>query len=119
MGNSTNAYQQQGTFVFIPVTTPRDIELEIITLPAKKAEGLYSCPYRVLKGAQHILSKPLADIFNSSIETRIYPSKPKIAKIIPIYKSDDETDPNNYHPISVLSSFNKIFEKIIYKRLHS
>ena len=84
MDNFTNAYHQQGSFVFIPVT-PRDIELEIITLPAKKAEGLYSCPYRVLKGAQHILSKPLTDIFNSSIETGIYPNKLKIAKIIPIF----------------------------------
>ena len=116
--NSTNAYQQQGSFVFIPVT-PRDIELEITTLPTKKADGLYSCPYRILKCAQHILSKPLADIYNCSIETGIYPNKLKIAKIIPIYKSGDETDPNNYRPISLLSSFNKIFEKIMYKRLHN
>ena len=101
-------YQQQGSFVFIPVT-PRDIELEIITLPAKKTEDLYSCPSPVLKCAKHILSKPLADIHNCSIETGIYLNKLKIAKIISIYKSDDETDPNNYRPVvSLLSSFNKI-----------
>lgn len=118
MNSSVNVSQQQGSFAFIPVTA-RDIEFEIMTLPAKKAEGLYSCPFRILKTAQHVLSKPLADIFNCSIETGIYPSKLKIAKIIPIHKSDDESDPNNYRPISLLSSFNKIFEKIMYKRLQN
>ena len=45
------------------------------------------------------------------------PSKLKMSKIIPIYKADDETDPNNYRPISLLSIFNIIFEKMIYKRI--
>ena len=112
MDNFTNAYHQQGSFDFIPVTH-RDIELEIKTLPAKKDEGLYSCPYRVLKGAQHILSKPLADIFNSSIKTGIYPNKLKIAKIMPIYKSDDETDPNNYRPISQYHQKSLNFQPVI------
>ena len=43
----------------------------------------------------------------------------KLPKIIPIYKFGDETDPNNYRPISLLYSFDKIFEKIMYKRLHN
>ena len=46
-----------------------------------------------------------------------YPSKPKISKVTPIYKCDCDTDPNNYRPISLLSVFNNIFEKLIYKRL--
>ena len=43
----------------------------------------------------------------------------KIAKITPVFKSDDDTDANNYRPISLLSSFNRVFEKIIYNRLTS
>ena len=42
-----------------------------------------------------------------------------MAKVIPIFKSDDETDPNNYRPISLLSCFNRIFEKLVFKRLKS
>ena len=53
------------------------------------------------------------------IETGIYPNKLTLAKIIPIYKSGDENDPNNYPPISLLSSFNTTFEKIMYKRLQN
>ena len=42
-----------------------------------------------------------------------------MAKVIPIFKSDDETHPNNYRPISLLSCFNRIFEKLVFKRLKS
>ena len=42
-----------------------------------------------------------------------------MAKVIPNFKSDDETDPNNYRPISLLSCFNRIFEKLVFKRLKS
>ena len=39
--------------------------------------------------------------------------------MIPIFKCDDETDPNNYRPITPLSIFNRIFEKRMYNRLTS
>ena len=52
-----------------------------------------------------------------SVEQGIYPSKLKLAKVIPIYKSNDESDPSNYRPISLLSVFNRIFEKMMYNRL--
>ena len=35
--------------------------------------------------------------------------------IIPIFKSGYETDANNYRPISLLSCFNRIFEKLVFK----
>ena len=48
-----------------------------------------------------------------------YPSKVKQAKVIPLFKSEDPTDLSNYRPISLLSLFNKIFEKLMYKQLKS
>ena len=58
-------------------------------------------------------------MINSSILNRVYPSKLKIAKIVPAYKADDDTDVNNYRPISLLSHFNRIFEKMIKRRMES
>ena len=49
----------------------------------------------------------------------MYPNKLKMAKIIPIFKADDNTDPNNYRPISLLSNFNRIFEKLVFSRMES
>ena len=106
------------SFFFEPVISP-DIELEISLLQSKKAYGLYSCPIRVLKCAKKVLSPPLAGLINLSVQTGKFPSKLKHAKIIPVYKGDDETDPSNYRPISLLSVFNRIFEKIMYNRLKS
>ena len=105
-----------GSFVFDP-TSPHEIELEIIQTPLNKAYGLYSCPTRILRCARYIISQPLSDIINNSVSQGIYPSKLKHAKVIPIYKGEDDTDPGNYRPISLLSIFNRIFEKIMYNRL--
>ena len=52
-----------------------------------------------------------------SVDQGIYFSKLKHAKVLPIYICDDETDSNNYRPISLLSVFNRIFEKTMYRRL--
>ena len=41
----------------------------------------------------------------------------KLSNVIPIFRSDDESDPNNYRPISLLSVFNRFFEKLLYNRL--
>ena len=98
------------SFFFEPVVSS-DIELEISLLRSKKAYGLYSCPIRVLKCAKNVLSSPSAELINLSVQAGKYPSKLKHAKIIPVYKSDDETDPSNYRPILLLSVFNRIFEK--------
>ena len=46
----------------------------------------------------------------------VFPSKLKIAKVTPIFKNGCRYTAPNYRPISVLSPFSKIFEKIIYNR---
>ena len=43
----------------------------------------------------------------------------KLAQVIALYKKGARYDPNNYRPISLLSIFDKIFEKILCKRLIS
>ena len=41
----------------------------------------------------------------------------KIALVTPVYKANEKYKFQNYRPISVLSCFSKIFEKIMYKRM--
>ena len=43
-----------------------------------------------------------------SISVGVYPSKLKMAKIIPIFKHGDSLDANNYRPISLLSNFKRM-----------
>ncbi len=53
------------------------------------------------------------------LNTGIFPDKVKVAKIMPIYKKDDESLFINYRPILLLPAISKIFEKIFFKQLIS
>ena len=97
--------------------SPDDVKQEIISLPNNKSYGLYSCPTQFLKRSWNILSPVLSNIFNISITSGVHPSKLKISKITPIFKSEDETDASNYQPISLFSNFNIVFEKLLYYRM--
>ena len=47
-----------------------------------------------------------------------FPDPLKIVKVIPIHKNGSTQDMNNYRPISLLSIFDKIMEKIMHNRLY-
>ena len=70
-------------------------EAEILSIPLHKVYGLYSCPTRILKSASKIISSPLCKLINKSIEIGAYPSKLKHAKVVPVYKGEDKTDPSS------------------------
>ena len=93
-------FAHSGSFVFEPVL-PTEIELGIISIPLNKATGFYSCPTPMLKCIKCLVSTPLSQLINMSVDQGIYFSKLKHAKVVPIYKCDDETDSNNYRPISL------------------
>ena len=52
-----------------------------------------------------------------SLETGYVPKEFKISKVVPVFKDGDKHDFNNYRPISLLSSFSKLFEKIVANQL--
>ena len=106
------------SFFFRPIT-PSEVNNEILCLPNNKAHGLYSCPIKLLKCASQTISYFLSEMFNLSLSIGSYPSKLKMSKIIPVFKTDDETDVNNYRPISLLPIFNRLFEKLMYNRMKS
>ena len=50
-------------------------------------------------------------IISLSIGQEVFPNELKLAKVLPIYKSDDKRQLKNYRPISVCHLFKNIFEK--------
>ena len=70
-----------------------------------------------LKILKTCISKPLETIFNISFITGIVPSHFKLANIIPIHKGGPLTSISKYRPISLLSVFNKLLEKLLSSRL--
>jgi hypothetical protein len=68
--------------------------------------------------SKHELRELLTYIINNSFETGSFPNKLKIAKVLPIYKKDNESLLENYRPISVLPTISKVIEKAICNQLH-
>ena len=59
----------------------------------------------------------LTHVFNLSIEEGVFQKELKIARVIPLFKSDNCMLVINYRPVSVLPLFSKILEKIMYNRI--
>ena len=63
------------------------------------------------------ICKPLSIIFNQSINSGLLPAEWKKARIIPIYKKGDSSDPSNYRPIALTSIPCKVMERIIHSTM--
>ena len=95
-------------------------EVESITSDLKRQICRpYNVPCDLLKMLNELISPLLVTLINESFSIGILPDKLKIAKVIVLHKKGATDDPSNYRPISLLSVFSKIFEKIMHKRLHN
>ena len=82
-----------------------------------KAVGQDNIPAILNKTANLIIAPYLLTLYDCAFSSGIFPDILKVAKVIPIHKNGNKNDPNNYRPISILSSFFKILEKLVYQRL--
>ena len=73
----------------------------------------------VLKRVAVHVAEHLSGFINKFMELGTFPKLLKIGKISPLHKKGDVQLLDNYRPISVLTIFGKIFEKILYNRLYS
>jgi len=88
-------------------------------LKCKDSYGYEEISSRILKiSAPYVLS-PLTYIFNKTVSTGIFPERWEFLEVRPLFKKGDITEFSNYRPSSLLTSFSKITEKIIYRRLYS
>ena len=74
---------------------------------------------RLLKASKTVVCKPLTLIINQTLTSGIFPDTLKIAKIIPLFKKGDKTLLENYRPISILPAISKIFERIMFNKIHN
>jgi len=98
-------------------TSPKEIENIIKSLKAKESYGYDGITTKILTISAPFISSPLSYIFNRSMLSGIFPTRLKYATITPVLKNGDKKNVANYRPISILPSFSKILEKIIYIRL--
>jgi len=83
----------------------------------KKSAGMDGFPPGMLKDCRLNISQPICHILNLSIRTSTVPTLWKIARVVPIHKKGNTTDPANFRPISLLPVLSKILEKAVHSQL--
>ena len=101
------------------ILTPLEIESVLKSLPIGKASAPNGLSNRILKELSKELALPLCVLFNRSLSQCEIPSQRKEANICPIHKKGDPSLVNNYRPISLLNSEDKVFERLIFKHLYN
>lgn len=101
---------------FMSSTNSNEIKSILMSFKNKRYHRDEIQPFILLSIFDHI-GEALCHVFNLSLSTGIYPDILKHARIEPIFKSGDSSSVSNYRPISTLTDFNKLLEKIIHTRL--
>jgi hypothetical protein len=102
--------------IYLSPTTDNEV-LNIIKNIKSEAFGWDGINSKILHSVSGSLLPQITHICNLSLRDGTFPTKLKIAKVVPIYKSGAANEVGNYRPISVLPVVSKIFEKLIYNRI--
>ena len=105
------------SFFFYP-TIPDEIIKVVKSFFNNKPASPNSLSTPILNNCADVLSFPISYLVNLSYKNGEFPNLCKTAKFIPLLKKGDPLDCSNHRPISLLSTFIKIFEKCVYKRAY-
>lgn len=116
---NTTPFQNSINSMVLLNTDCKEINSVILGLKQNCAIGWDGISTTLIKAASHVLIPILNHVFNLCFDTGVFPTVFKKALVHPIYKGGDRDNVSNYRPISVLSTFSKILEKILNNRLLS
>jgi hypothetical protein len=105
--------------MFLTPTTEVEVVEIIKGLGNKKSTGIDDMPEFIIKRCYPRIATALTHIVNLSFSSGCFPDQLKLTKVKPLYMKGCDTDVGNYRPVSLISVFSKIIEKIMYKRLSS
>ena len=95
-----------------------ELEKIIKYLTTKNSYGYNEIPFKILKLSVSFIICPLTNICNKSLSFRVFPDRLKFTIVKPISKNGNRLISSKYRPISLLTSFSKVFEKLMYARLY-
>jgi hypothetical protein len=106
-----------GESIFLYPATSNEVRINIMEMKDFKATGPDKISNTFIKRYVDKLSTALAHIANLCFQQGVFPAVLKDATVIPIYKEGAKNELSNYRPISLLSGFSKLLEKLIHTRL--
>ena len=102
------------------VISPDQIDKIIMNLKNSKACGLDNLDTYIIKLTRQAIVPSVCHILNLSIQTNKFPTKWKIAKVVPLYKGKgSKLEPKNFRPFAILPILSKVLERAMFKQLVS
>jgi hypothetical protein len=112
-----NSFKRTFTKMSWQYASTYEIEKNIESLKTKNTAGYDEISKRIIKLIAPFIIAPLTHVCNAVLSTGVFPDRLKYAIVKPVFKKGNKQEISNYRPISLLTSFSKIFEKLIYARL--
>ena len=112
-----NNVDNRNKFDFNLVTENYVLE-QIQSLSNNKATGVDNMCVKLLKLSSCVIVAPLTYLINVSLESGIFPTNWKSARICPIFKGGNNSEACNYRPISILPILSKIIERAVFDQLY-
>jgi hypothetical protein len=112
---NVNTVKYNRNSMFLTPTTGEEVVDLIKGLYNKKSTGVDEIPDYIIKKCHSKIKIALTHMINLSFSTGQFPDQLKIAKVKPLYKKGCDTELGNYRPVSLITGFSKIIEKIIKK----
>jgi len=89
------------------------------SLHPNKCKGFDNLPNRILIICSQSLATPVSLLFNLILSSEVFLTSRKTATVIPTHKTSSQTVVQNYHPIVLLPSLLKVFEKRLHKHVYT
>ena len=105
-------------FEFQPVTESYILK-EIKSLKSGKATLFKHIPVKILKENADLLHTRMTDLINTNLENNLFPDVLKLADVNPVHKKDVRINPENYRPVSALTSTSKVFERVFHDQINT
>jgi hypothetical protein len=102
----------------LPVVNNEMIESRIMKMSSKKSTGIDSISVRFLQLVINYICPSITFLINCCLREGVLPNIWKIAKVVPLFKSGNKNDLNNYRPISILPNVSKVIESIVFDHIH-
>jgi hypothetical protein len=117
--NFLNSMVSPTQSLFLNPTHETELIKIVRAMKTKTSSGHDNLTPKLVKSVIEPLLTPLCHIMNASLLFGVVPSAMKRAKVTPIHKSGEYDVYNNYRPVSVLVTFSKILERLVYNRVYS
>ena len=101
---------------FFTPTDENEVNALLRSMP-NKGNSLLDIKPRLLSMVSIIVVPLIVYLYNFGISNGLYPDLLKIGRVAPVFKAGEVTKVNNYRPISILTTINKIFEMLTFKRM--